>query len=172
MLWGVQEERAIWPQSYGSNQRVGQDLLCLGLCGCHVRSEGWLGERERHQNHECTIQSCCSQRTDYLGSSLQEGKEMSVKFCGNISSCNGVAVGFFSSTQTYFTTDVLSPFKTGLAYLFRPPHVQFCCCCSIAVVSARKLYHEQQKQRPKFLETGAPGSAHKRHLRCLLVAEP
>lgn len=42
--------------------------------GSVVRSEGWLGERERQQNRECRIQSCCSQRTDYLGSSLQEGK--------------------------------------------------------------------------------------------------
>lgn len=81
----------LWLQS-----EFGQHHLCLGLYGCHVRSESWLGGRERQQNHECRTPPCHSQGMDYPGNSLQEGKWMLVKLSGNIQSYNGVAVAFFS----------------------------------------------------------------------------
>lgn len=50
----------------------------------------------------------------------------------------------FPASQICFTNEIPLPFETGLACLLRPPYVQFCCCCAIPVVSARKLFHEQQ----------------------------
>lgn len=40
---------AVGPSLVAQITEFGQDHLCLGLCGCHVRSEGWLGERERQK---------------------------------------------------------------------------------------------------------------------------
>lgn len=60
----------------------------------------------------------------------------------NIQSYHEAAVFFFPVKPILQT----SPFKTGLAYLLRPPSVQFCCCCRIPVVSARKVLHEQQNE--------------------------
>lgn len=103
---------------------------CVWVSGYHVRSEGWLGEREREQNHECRIQSCCSQRIDYLGSSSQEGKEMSVKFSGNIQSCNGVAVGFFALVKPILQLMFSLPSKLSLLISLDHP------VCNLAVAAA------------------------------------
>ena len=83
---------------------------------------------------------------DHLWDSLQEVKQAFVQLSGNIQSYDEAAM-FFPPSQTYFTDDIPSPFITGLAYLLRPPYVQLCSCCSIPVVSARKLFREQQNQR-------------------------
>lgn len=143
------------PSLVAEIREFGQDHMCLRLYGCHARSEGWLGEAAKSwmQNLILLLPE------DWLPGELIAGGKVFVKFSGNIPEiqwgCCGV---FFTLVKPILQLMFSLPSKLALLYVLRPPHVQSCCCCSIPVVSARKLFHEQQKQRPKFLETGAPGS--------------